>query len=86
MAGAVGGVAGALHGRLAVIAGVTAELALRDAAVGRATEREPHVLQLVHGVDDLVREHLGHVLVGEVVTALNGVEGVPLGVVLADVP
>jgi len=42
--GAVGRVARAAHGVLAVVAGVPAEAALVDLALGGAVERQPHVL------------------------------------------
>ena len=85
VAGAVGRVAGAADGCLAVIAGVTAEPALVDAALGGAVERHPHLLQIENGVDGLLAHDLDRVLVGEVVAALDGVERVPLPVVLLDV-
>ena len=85
MAGAVGRVAGTAHRRLAVVAGVAAEAALVDLALGRAVERQAHVLEVDDRVDGLLREDLGGVLVDEVVAALDGVEGVPLPAVLLDV-
>ena len=85
VAGAVGGVAGAAHRRLAVVAGVPAEPALVDAALGGAVERHPHLLEVQHRVDGFLAHDLDGVLVGEVVAALDGVEGVPLPVVLFDV-
>ena len=85
MAGAVRRVAGAADGRLAVVAGVAAEPALVDLALGRAVERQAHVLEVEDRVDRLLREDLGGVLVDQVVAALHGVEGVPLPVVLLDV-
>ncbi len=85
VAGAVGGVAGAADRGLAVVAGVAAEAALVDAPLGGAVERQAHLLQVDHGVDGLAAHHLGGVLVDEVVAALDGVEGVPLPVVLLDV-
>ena len=85
VAGAVGGVTGASDGSLAVVAGVPAEAALVDAALGGAVERHPHLLQVEHRVDGLLAHDLDGVLVGEVVAALDGVEGVPLPVVLFDV-
>ena len=85
MAGAVGGVAGATDGRLAVVGGVAAEAALVDLALGRAVERQPHVLEVDDGVDRLLGEDLRGILVDEVVAALDGVEGVPLPGVLFDV-
>ena len=83
--GAVGGVARAAHGRLAVVGGVAAEAALVDLALGRAVERQAHVLEVDDRVDRLLREDLGRILVDEVVAALDGVEGVPLPAVLLDV-
>ena len=63
-----------------------AERPLRDAAVRRAREDGAPVLQLVDVVGRLVAEDLDRVLVAEVVGALDGVEGVLLGVVLGSVP
>ncbi len=85
VAGAVGREARAAHGRLAVVARVATEAPLVDAALGRAVERQPHLLQVEDRVDGLAAHHLGGVLVDQVVTALDGVEGVPLPVVLLDV-
>ena len=85
VAGAVGGVTGPAHRRLAVVAGVPAEAALVDAALGGAVERHPHLLEVEHRVDGFLAHDLDGVLVGEVVAALDGVEGVPLPVVLFDV-
>ena len=85
VAGPVGREAGAADGRLAEVAGVAAEPALVDLAVGRAVERQAHVLELDHRLDGLVGQHLGRVLVDEVVAALDGVEHVPLPAVLLEV-
>ena len=68
-----------------MVAGVAAEAALVDPALGRAVERQAHLLQVEDGVDGLLAHHLGGVLVDEVVAALDRVEGVPLPVVLLDV-
>jgi hypothetical protein len=68
-----------------VVGGVAAEAALVDLALGRAVERQTHVLEVDDRVDRLLREDLGGVLVDEVVAALDGVEGVPLPRVLFDV-
>jgi len=85
VAGAVGGVAGAAHWRLAMVAGVAAKATLVDAALGGAVERHPHLLQVEHRVDGFPAHDLHRVLVGEVVAALDGVERVPLPVVLLHV-
>ena len=85
VAGAVGGVAGAADRGLAVVGGVAAESALVDLALGRAVERQAHVLEVDDRVDRLLGEDLGGILVDEVVAALDGVEGVPLPRVLFDV-
>ncbi len=85
VAGAVRGIARAAHRGLAVVRGVAAEPALVDLAVRRAVEREAHVLEVDDGVDRLLGEDLRGILIDQVVTALDGVEGVPLPVVLLDV-
>ncbi len=85
VAGAVGGVAGSAYRGLAVVAGVPAEAALVDAALGGAVERHPHFLQVQHRVDGFLAHDLDRVLVGEIVAALDGVEGVPFPVVVFDV-
>ncbi len=83
--GAVRGVARAAHRGLAVVAGVPAEPALVDAALGRAVERQAHALEVEHRVDGLLGHDLRGVLVDEVVAALDRVERVPLPVVLLHV-
>ena len=83
--GAVGGVAGAAYGGLAVVACVPAEASLVDPALGGAIEGQAHLLEVDDGVDGLAAHDLRSVLVDEVVTALDGVEGVPLPVVLLHV-
>ncbi len=83
--GAVGRVAGSAHGGLAVLAGVAAEATLVDLAVGRAVERQPHVLEVDDRVDRFFREDLGGILIDQVVATLDGVVGVPLPVVVLDV-
>ena len=85
VAGPVGGVTGPLHRRLAELPGVAAELALGDLALGRPGEGQAHMLEFVDRLDDFMSEGLGDILIGQVVTPLDGVEGVPLGPVLADV-
>ena len=85
VAGAVRGEAGPAYGGLAVVAGVAAEAALVDLALGGPVERQPHLLQVEDRVDGLLGHDLGGVLVDQVVAALDGVEGVPLPVVLLDV-
>jgi hypothetical protein len=85
VAGAVGRVAGAAHWGLAVVAGVPAEPALVDAALRGAVERQAHAARGRDRVDGLLAHDLGSVLVDEVVTALDGVEGVPFPVVVLDV-
>ncbi len=85
VAGAVRGVARPAHGGLAVVAGVSAEPALVDASLGGAVERHAHLLEVQHRVDGFLAHDLDGVLVGEVVAALDGVEGVPLPVVIFDV-
>jgi hypothetical protein len=63
-----------------------AERALRDAAVLGAREDRPPVLELVDVVRRLGAEDLDRVLVTQVVGALDGVEGVLLGIVLRGIP
>ncbi len=83
--GAVGGVAGPADRGVTVVAGVPAEPALVDLALGRAVERQAHLLQVEDRVDGLLGHDLRGVLVDEVVAALDRVEGVPLPVVLLHV-
>ncbi len=85
MPGAVRCVAGAAYGRLAVVAGVTTETALVNAALGRAVERQAHLFQVQHSVDGFLGHHLGGVLVHQVVPALDRVEGMPFPVVFFDI-
>ena len=58
------------------------EAALVDLAVWGAVERKAHSLQFNHGRDRLACQHFGRILVGEIVATLDGVEHVPLPVVL----
>ena len=77
VAGAFGGVAGAGE------AG-PAEGPLGDAPVGEAAEIRTPVLHIQHLLRRLAGHDLGAGLIGQVVGAFDGVEGVPLpGVVLA---
>jgi len=85
VAGAIGRIAAASHWPLAEVAGVTAETALIDLSIGGAVEREAHALQLDDRWDRFAGQHLGGILVGEVVATLDGVEHVPLPVILFDV-
>ena len=85
VARAVGCVARAANGRLAVVASVPAETTLVDLAVRRAVERQAHVFEVDDGVNRLARENLGGVLIDEVVATLHGVKGVPLPRILFDV-
>ncbi len=85
VAGPVGRKAGPPDGRLTVVAGVPAETPLVDLALRRAVERQAHVLELYHGLDRFTGQHLGGVLVDQVVPALDRVEHVPLPVVLLEV-
>jgi hypothetical protein len=85
VAGAVRGVARAPDGSLAVVAGVATESALVDPALGGAVEGKAHLLEVEDRVDGLLAHDLRSVLVDEVVAALDGVEGVPLPVVVLDV-
>ena len=75
---AVRRVTGAANGGFAEIPRVSAKAALSYATVGRATEREAHVLQLVDHLNGLSAQHLDAILVSEIIAALNGVEHVPL--------
>ena len=85
MPGPVRRIAGSADGRFAVVTGVAAEAALVDPAVRRAVERQAHLLQVEDGVNGFPAHDLGGVLVDEVVPALDGVECVPLPVVLFDI-
>ena len=85
VAGPVGRVAGPAHRGFAVIAGVPAEAALVDATLRCPIERHAHFFKVQHRVDGFLAHDLDGVLIGEVVPALDGVEGVPLPVVLFDV-
>ncbi|MEI2716660.1 MAG: hypothetical protein V9E98_06655 [Candidatus Nanopelagicales bacterium] len=61
------------------------EAALVDAALRSAVERQAHLLEVQDSVDGFLAHDLGGVLVDQVVTALDGVEGVPFPVVVLDV-
>ena len=78
-------VAGDVLGEAGARRRVAAEGALVDAAVLGAREGDPHVLELVDGLQRLVDEALDDVLVGQVVAALDGVEHVGFQRVLGHV-
>ncbi len=86
MPGTVGGVARAPYGFVGDIVGVPAKGTLGDATIRRARERQAHMLQLIYRLGRLFAHKGDHILVAQVVAALDRVEGVPLGVVLLDVP
>ena len=83
--GAVGGSAGALRLRLAVIHRHAAERPLIDPAVLGARERHAPVLELVDGLRRILHHVLDGVLVAEPVRPLDGVVHVPAPVVLVHV-
>ena len=85
VAGAVFGVAAALDGGLAKLAGVAAELALGDLAFLGARKRQAHVLKLVDRLDHVFGKNLGGVLVGQVIAPFDGVVHVPFPVVFLDI-
>ena len=86
VAGAVGGGAGALHGRaVAELGHVAAEGALVDAAVLGAAEGHAVMLELDDGLGRLARQVLHGVHVAQPVRALDRVVHVPLPVVRAHV-
>jgi hypothetical protein len=85
VSGAIRGEARPPDRTLPEVPGVAAEPTLIDLALGRAVERQAHVLELDHGLDRLAGQDLGGVLVDEVVTALDGVVHVPLPVVLLEI-
>ena len=85
VAGAVGRGAGALHRLLAEVGGVAAERTLVDGAVGIAVERHAEVFELVDDLRRFAAHEFDGVLVAQVVAALDGVEHVPVPVVLAHV-
>src|SRR6185369_6664802 len=68
---------------LAVIARLAAERALIYPAVRRAVERHAEVLELVNGFVGLAAHEFDRVLVAQVVRALDGIEHVPVPVVVA---
>ena len=82
VARAVCGVAASADWPLAVVARVPAEAALVNLAVGGSIEWEAHALQFDHRGDGLTCQHFSGILIGKIVTTLDGVEHVPLPVVL----
>ena len=86
VAGAVGGGAGALRGRaLAHVLGHSAERALVDLALGRAAERQAHMLELDDRGGRLAAHIFDRVLVAEPVGALDRIVHVPGPMVRAHV-
>ncbi len=85
VSGAVGRVTGPPDRPLAEVAGVPAETALVDTTFGGAVEGQTAVFEIVNRLDGLFGQNLGGLLVDQVVAPLDGVEGVPLGLVLLHV-
>src|SRR5688500_3024242 len=82
MPGAVGREAAAPDRGLAVVARVAAEAPLVDQPLRRAVEGHPEMLEVDDRLDRVAAHDLGRVLVDEIVATLDGVEPVPLPVVL----
>ena len=82
MTGAVGGGAGALYGRFAVILHMAAEGALIDAAILGARKRHAVMFQFINGLRAIGAHILNRILVAEPVGALDRVVHMPAPVVL----
>ena len=82
MTGPIRRVAAAAHRRLSVVAGVATEAALVDQPFRRPVEGHAQVLEVDDRLHRVVAHDLGGILVDEVIAALDGVEPVPLPVVL----
>ena len=54
-----------------------AKAPLADLAFGRAVERQAHVFQFDHRVNGVFRQHVGGVLISQIIAALDGIVGVP---------
>ena len=85
MAGSISCIAGTAHWPFAEIAGVSAEAPLIDAAVGCAVEGQAAVLQIVNRLDRLLGQDVHRLLVCKVIAALDGIEGMPFGLILLDI-
>ena len=85
VAGAVGGGAGALDRRFAVILGHAAKGALIDLAFIGARERHAPMFKLVNGGGRVAAEIFDGVLIAEPVRPLHGVVHVPAPIVLAHI-
>ncbi len=83
--GAIGGGAGALYRRFAIVAHVPTEWPLIDLAVLGARERHAEMLELEHRRDRLTAHVFDRVLIAEPVGALDGVVHMPLPVILGHV-
>src|SRR5258707_2000716 len=81
MPGAVGSIAGAARGSLAVVARVSTEAALVNAPVFSAVERQAAMFQFVDGIDSLPRQDLCGGLVYEIITAFDRVIHMPFPVI-----
>jgi hypothetical protein len=85
LAGAVRGIAGSAHGRLAEIPGVAAETPLVDPTVRGAVERQAEMLKIIDRADRFLGEDEGRFLVRKIISAFDRVEGMPLGFIFFDV-
>ena len=85
MSGPVSGITGATHRRFAKVAGMTAEAALVDAALGCPVEWQAPVFQIVDRLDGFLRQDVGRLLVDQIIAALDGIKGMPFGLVFLDI-
>jgi len=86
VSGPIGGIAGPTHRRLTEVTGVSPEPALVDPALRRTAERQAAVLEVIDRLNGLFSQDNGRFLIGEVITAFYGIEGVPFRLILLHIP
>jgi hypothetical protein len=83
--GAIRRIAGPAHGPFTEVARMPAEAALVDASFRGAVERQSAVFQIVDRLDGLFGKNVGRLLIDQIISAFDRVEGVPFGFVLLHV-
>jgi len=79
MACAIGRITGSTNRCGAELAGMAAEASLINFAFRGAAEWKAAILQIVYGAGRIIGQYERRVLINQVVAALDGIEGMPLG-------
>jgi len=86
MTGPVRSITGSPDRCLTEVPSMSPEPPLVDEPIRRTAERQALVFKLVDSLDSVFCENNGSILVGEIVSPLDRVKGMPFGFVLFEVP